>query len=114
MLGNEIDKQSTHYYHYKLVHENPFYMSWNTTYFLQISITADNIGTVINNLTAIITTTNETADQNTDNLQVIQRALTKTAALFQNASVPLAVVEQVSWCACVQYWNHVMDTQIAY
>ena len=62
----------------------------------QISITEDNIGTVINNLTVVVMTTNETADQNEDNLQVVRTALTQTATLLQNvSSVPLAVVEEV-------------------
>ena len=55
----------------------------------------DNVGTVINNLTALVVTTNETADQNEDNLQVVRTVLTQTATHLQTASVPLAVVEQV-------------------
>ena len=42
-------------------------------------------------------TTNETADQNTDNLDVVQTVLTQTATLLQNALLPLAVVEQVGY-----------------
>ena len=42
-------------------------------------------------------TTNEAADQNTDNLEVVRTVLTQTATLLHNVSVPLAVVEQVDY-----------------
>ena len=52
---------------------------------------------MVNNLTAVIMTTNEAADQNTDNLEVVRTVLTQTATLLHNVSVPLAVVEQVDY-----------------
>ena len=64
---------------------------------------------MINNLTAIIITTNETVDQNTDNLQVVRTVLTQTATLLHNVSVPLAVVEQVGYIyTSVQYNNYLL------
>ena len=72
-----------------------------TELYLQISITQDNLNTVVNNLTAVVMATNETADQNRDNIQVIRTTLAQTATLLQNASVPLRVVEQVSPCVSI-------------
>ena len=65
---------------------------------LQISITEDNVGTAISNLAAIITTIDETADQNIDNLEVVTTVFAEIATHIQNASVSQAVMEQVSSC----------------
>ena len=51
---------------------------------------------MINNFTAIIVTTNETVDQNSDNIRVVRDVLTQTATILQNRSVPVEVVQQVS------------------
>ena len=69
----------------------------------------DNVGTVINNLTALVVTTNETADQNEDNLQVVRTVLTQTATHLQTASVPLAVVEQVSYVQVYSVMYSLLD-----
>ena len=64
---------------------------------------------MINNLTALVITTNETADQNEDNLQVVRTVLTQTATHLQDASVPLAVVEQVGYTQMYSVMYSLLD-----
>ena len=60
-----------------------------------MNVSAKNVNEVISNLTSIITTANETSDQNSDNLRVISDVLTQSVnILTQNVS--LEVANQVS------------------
>ena len=58
---------------------------------------------MISNLTAIVVATNETVDQNSDSIRVVQTVLTQTATFLQNRSVPVEVLQQVSPSAHTHY-----------
>ena len=49
---------------------------------IQAIVTGDNVVTVSQNLTTLVNEANDTADRNTDNLQVVTNVLTQTAALL--------------------------------
>ena len=65
----------------------------------QVNITSENIATVINNLTSIISTANVTEDQNIGNVRTVQTVLAQTASLLQSptmrGTIPQTVVEMV-------------------
>ena len=64
-----------------------------------MNITSENVATVINNLTSIISATNTTEDQNIDNVNTVQTVLAQTASLLQSptmrGTIPQTVVEMV-------------------
>ena len=64
-----------------------------------MNITSENVATVINNLTSIISATNTTEDQNIDNVNTVQTVLAQTASLLQSpttrGTIPQTVVEKV-------------------
>ena len=51
---------------------------------------------VISNLTSIVTTANETSDQNSDNLEVVANLLTQSADVIMTQNASLAVITQVN------------------
>ena len=63
----------------------------------QVNVTVETVTTVVENLTQVVVTTNETSDQNTDNLKVITNTLTETSRLIKNNNVPLEVINEVSY-----------------
>ena len=64
-----------------------------------MNITSENVATVINNLTSIISTANTTEDQNIDNVRTVQTVLAQTASLLQSptlrGTIPQTIVEMV-------------------
>ena len=64
-----------------------------------MNITSENVATVINNLTSIISTANTTEDQNIDNVHTVQTVLAQTASLLRSPTlrglIPQTVVEMV-------------------
>ena len=58
------------------------------------------MNTVINNVTIIVSSANETSDQNRDNLKVVADILTRSANVIQTQNVSLEVASQVSMIAC--------------
>ena len=70
-----------------------------------MNVSAKNVNEVISNLTSIITTANETSDQNSDNLRVISDVLTQSVnILTQNVSLEVAnqVIIEFLLNACFQ------------
>ena len=63
---------------------------------IQTNVTANNVVTVSQNLTTLVNEANDTADRNTDNLQVITNVLTQTAALLTSTTLSVQEVEMVS------------------
>ena len=63
---------------------------------LQVNISVDNVNSVINNLTSIVSMANETSDQNSDNLEVVADVLTQSVNVIRAQNVSLEVVSQVS------------------
>ena len=76
-------------------------------FYLQVNITSENVATVINNLTSIISTANTTEDQNIDNVRTVQTVLAQTASLLQSptlrGTIPQTIVEMV--CEADQNMN---------
>ena len=72
-----------------------------------MNITSENVATVINNLTSIISTANTTEDQNIDNVRTVQTVLAQTASLLQSptlrGTIPQTIVEMV--CEADQNMN---------
>ena len=60
------------------------------------------MNSVINNVTSIVSSANETSDQNRDNLEVVADILTQSANVIQTQNVSLEVVSQVSMIACTE------------
>ena len=64
-----------------------------------MNITSENVVSVINNLTSIISTTNTTEDQNVDNVCTVQTLMAQTASLLRSPTIrgiiPQTVVEMV-------------------
>ena len=58
---------------------------------LQANITTATVGMAMNNLTAIVGSTSETSDQNSDNLAVVDSVLSETAALLSGTSTSLDI-----------------------
>ena len=50
---------------------------------------------VISNLTSIVTTANETSDQNSDSLEVVANLLTQSVDVIMTQNASLAVINQV-------------------
>ena len=59
-------------------------------------VTAENVNTVINNVTRIVSSVNEASDQNRDNLEVVADVLTQSANVIHTQNVSLEVARQVS------------------
>ena len=59
-------------------------------------VTAENVDSVINIVTRIVSSANETSDQNRDNLKVVADVLTQSATVIQTQNVSLEVARQVS------------------
>ena len=70
-------------------------VSANKLIVLQVNISNQNVGTVIKHLAGIITSTNQTFDQNADNLKVVVYVLTKSAELIQAGNFSLEVANEV-------------------
>ena len=65
-------------------------------FFEKVNVSVDNVNTVINNVTSIVSSANETSDQNRDNLEVVANVLTQSVNVIQTQNVSLEVVSQVS------------------
>ena len=65
-----------------------------------LQLTADNVGEVIETLTDIVLSADETEDQTSDNLRVIDDVLTRAAQTIEDSyeSISLDVVNVVSAC----------------
>ena len=61
-----------------------------------MNVTQENVGTIVNNLTSIVASTNETVDQNTDSIRIVQMVIVQTASLLQSPAIPQEIVEVVS------------------
>ena len=61
-----------------------------------MNVTQENVGTIVNNLTSIVASTNETVDQNTDSIRIVQMVIVQTASLLQSLAIPQEIVEVVS------------------
>ena len=62
-----------------------------------MNITNETVVPISQNLTVLINQTNDTADRNVDNIQVVTSVLTQIAVLFvSNMSLPLEVIKTVS------------------
>ena len=65
-------------------------------YQLQVNVSIENVNGVISNLTSIVTTANETSDQNSDSLEVVANLLTQSVDVIMTQNASLAVINQVS------------------
>ena len=54
-----------------------------------------NVNSVINNVTSVVSSANETSDQNRDNLKVVTDVLTQSVNVIQTQNVSLKVASQV-------------------
>ena len=61
-----------------------------------MNIGIENVNGLISNLTSIVTTANETSDQNSDSLEVIANLLTQSVDVIITQNASLAVINQVS------------------
>ena len=61
-----------------------------------MNISIENVNEVINNLTSIVTTANETSDQNSDNLEVVANLLTQSVDVIMTQNASLSMITQVS------------------
>ena len=61
-----------------------------------MNVSIENVNEVINNLTSIVTTANETSDQNSDNLEVVANLLTQSVDVIMTQNASLTVITQVS------------------
>ena len=59
-------------------------------------MTVDNVNAVVNNVTSIVMSANDTADQTSDNLRVVANVLTQSVQVIQTQTASLEVVNQVS------------------
>ena len=60
-----------------------------------MNVSVDNVNSVINNVTSIVSSANETSDQNRDNLEVVADVLTQSVNVIQIQNVSLEVISQV-------------------
>ena len=67
-----------------------------------MNVSVDNVNSVIENVTSIVSSANETSDQNRDNLEVVADVLTRSVIAIQTQYVLLEVVSQVSMIACTE------------
>ena len=63
---------------------------------IKVNVSVENVNSVINNVTSIVSSANETSDQNRDNLEVVADALTQSANIIQSQNLTLKVASQVS------------------
>ena len=61
-----------------------------------MNVSIENVNEVINNLTSIVTTANETSDQNSDNLEVVANLLTQSVDVIMTQNASLTMITQVS------------------
>ena len=61
-----------------------------------MDVSVDNVNSVINNVTSIVSSANETSDQNRDNLDIVADVLTQSANIIQSQNLTLEVASQVS------------------
>ena len=61
-----------------------------------MNVSIENVNEVINNLTSIVTTANETSDQNSDNLEVVANLLTRSVDVIMTQNASLTMITQVS------------------
>ena len=61
-----------------------------------MNVSVDNVNLVINNVTNIVSSANETSDQNSDNLRVVADVLTQSVDVIQTQNVSVEVASQVS------------------
>ena len=61
-----------------------------------MNVSIENVNEVINNLTSIVTTANETSDQNSDNLEVVANLLTQSVDVIITQNASLTMITQVS------------------
>ena len=64
-------------------------------YILQVNISNQNVDSVIKNVAGIITSANQTSDQNADNLKVVANVLTQSVEVIQAGNVSLEVANNV-------------------
>ena len=60
-----------------------------------MNVSIENVNSVISNVTNIVSSTNETSDQNSDNLRVVANVLTQSVDVIQTQNVSLEVARQV-------------------
>ena len=60
-----------------------------------MNVSADNVNSVNNDVTSIVSSANETSDQNRDNLEVVADVLTQSVNVIQLQNVSLEVASQV-------------------
>ena len=60
-------------------------------YYQQANITVDNVISVSDNLTDLVISATDTADQNTDNIRIVSTILTQTATLLSDPTVILSL-----------------------
>ena len=61
-----------------------------------MDVSVENVNSVINNVTSIVSSAKETSDQNRDNLEVVADVLTQSVKVIQTENVSLEVARQVS------------------
>ena len=61
-----------------------------------MNVSIENVNGVVSNLTSIVTTANETSDQNSDSLEVVANLLTQSVDVIVTQNASLAVINQVS------------------
>ena len=66
---------------------------------IKVNVSVENVNSVINNVTSIVSSANETSDQNRDNLEVVADVLTQSANVIQTQNLSLEVASQVSHCS---------------
>ena len=69
-----------------------------------MNISQENVLTVLDNLTSVVITTNETVDQNTDTIRVVQIVIVQAASIVQSPAITQQVVEDVSCIAFFCYF----------
>ena len=60
-----------------------------------MNISSDNVDSVIENVADIVTSANQTSDQNADNLKVVANVLTQSVEVIQTGNVSLEVANEV-------------------
>ena len=61
-----------------------------------MDVSVENVNSVINNVTSIVSSATETSDQNRDNLEIVADVLTQSVKVIQTENVSLEVASQVS------------------
>lgn len=80
---------------------------------MQVHITINNVVAVSYNLSDLITSTTDTADQNTDNIIVVSAILNQTASLLSDSTILTALShEEVSmvWMQYFAVWLIILKT----